>query len=322
MALTPDTAEQVFLRAHAEDRLAHAYLITGPSGVGKVDLARKLSRLILCQPSGDPFAHADFHRIEPESKSRRIVIEQVRELEQALQMRSLFGGKKVGMILDAERLQPQAANAFLKTLEEPPAGTHLLLISSQPEQILETILSRCLEVPLQRMIPRVQTAQEQQLLQYLSACARTPKPQISEVFGLVRDFQSLLTEGKKHIVEETEAALKADEKHYKQTSDSGKWLDDREDYYKALTEARYIGLRSDLLSTFENWWADALRQQHGSMELDLPDFASATATLATRHTTAELLRKSSALELLRDNLNRSGVQESLAIECAFLVAFS
>ena len=280
MALTPDTADQVFARAHAEDRLAHAYLITGPSGVGKVDLARKLTSLILCQPSGDPFAHADFHRIEPESKSRRIVIEQVRELEQALQMRSLFGGKKVGMILDAERLQPQAANAFLKTLEEPPAGTHLLLISSQPEQILETILSRCLEVPLQRMIPRVQTAQEQQLLQYLSACARTPKPQISEVFGLVRDFQSL------------------------------------------LTEARYIGLRSDLLSTFENWWADALRQQHGSPELDLPDFASATATLASRHTTAELLRKSSALEQLRDNLNRSGVQESLAIECAFLVAFS
>ena len=108
MALTPDTAEQVFNRAHAEDRLAHAYLITGPSGVGKVDLARKLTRLILGQPSGDPFAHADFHRIEPESKSRRIVIEQVRELEQALQMRSLFGGKKVGMILDAERLQPQA----------------------------------------------------------------------------------------------------------------------------------------------------------------------------------------------------------------------
>src|SRR5258708_13060442 len=74
----------------------------------------------------------------------------MRELEQSLQMRSLLGGRKVGVIVDADRLQPNAANAFLKTLEEPPVHSHLLLLSSLPDQLLETILSRCLEVPLRR----------------------------------------------------------------------------------------------------------------------------------------------------------------------------
>ena len=124
MAFTADAAFQLLATAHAQDRLAHAYLITGPTGAGKLALATRLAAHLLGTDA--PLAHPDCHRIEPESKSRRIVIEQVRELEHTLHMRSLMGGKKVGLLIDADRLQPAAANAFLKTLEEPPAGTHHL----------------------------------------------------------------------------------------------------------------------------------------------------------------------------------------------------
>jgi DNA polymerase-3 subunit delta' len=321
MALTADAAFQLLATAHAQDRLAHAYLIAGPAGSGKLALATRLAGLLLGTRDADALAHPDVHRVEPESKSRRIVIEQIRDLEHELHMRSLHGGRKIGLLLDADRLQPQAANAFLKTLEEPPAGTHLLLLSAQPDQILETILSRCLEVPLRLVERRALSPAQRTLLDALRAHARHERPQIPHIFGLVRDFQNLLAESKEAIRDETDAAYKADEKHYKQASDANAWLDDREDYYKALTEARYLGTRSDLLAILEQWWADALRQQQGSPELDLPECAADTAALAARHTPAQLLRKAAALEQLRENFNRTGVQEALATECAFIAAF-
>ena len=95
----------------------HAYLLAGPMGSGKRSLANRLCGLLLGEKVTD-FQHPDIHVIEPESKSRRILIEQMRELERNLQMRSLLGGQKIGVIIDAERLVPAAANAFLKTLEK------------------------------------------------------------------------------------------------------------------------------------------------------------------------------------------------------------
>src|SRR5690349_11974558 len=104
----PFTAEEAFSllqRAQSLDRLAHAYLLTGPEGAGKRALARRVCELLLDEKIAD-FQHPDVHVIEPESKSRRILIEQIRELERNLQMRSLLGGRKVGVIVDADRLQP------------------------------------------------------------------------------------------------------------------------------------------------------------------------------------------------------------------------
>src|SRR5438067_5735717 len=110
MALTKTAALDLLRRAHETQRLAHAYLIAGPTGSGKRELAMELSEFVTGEPATGS-SYRDLHTIEPESKSRRIVIEQVRDVEKQLQMRSTYGGKKVAIIFEADRLVQQAANA-------------------------------------------------------------------------------------------------------------------------------------------------------------------------------------------------------------------
>ena len=318
MAFSAETALDLFRQAYAQDRLAHAYLIAGPFGSGKRKLAAGLCEIVH-GATPEPFKHSDVQVVEPESKSRRIVVAQVRELERSLHMRSFRGGRKVGLIFDADRLVEAASNAFLKTLEEPPDESLLLLLTSMPELLPETILSRCIEVPLRSTDSPERSSGELRLVAALQAYSAHSRPEIPQVFGLVREFLDVLGESRESITSEHGAALKAEEKLYKQTTD-GKWLADREDHYKALSEARYHQSRTQLLETLEQWWADALRQKHGGVSLDHPECAEETAALAERYTTAELLSKASALESLRDHLGRN-IQEQLGIEVAFLKAF-
>jgi DNA polymerase-3 subunit delta' len=305
--------------ARSHDRLAHGYLITGPLGSGKRQLAGDLCAM-LTGASDEPFKHQDVHTLEPESKSRRISVEQVRELEHELQMRSLSGGLKVGVIFDADRLGESASNAFLKTLEEPPARSHLVLVSAQPEQLLETILSRCIEIPLRAVKPRDPTALEHAWLEALAAFAKVERPELPHIFGLVRTLEGLLGQAREAIAATNAAELKREEQIYKQVGDT-KGLDEREEYYKALTESRYLAERSGFIERLEQWWADVLRQQHGAA-LELSQFATATAGEAARLSAPQILRRVSAFERLRETLNRTPAStEPLALECAFLEAF-
>jgi DNA polymerase-3 subunit delta' len=321
VAFTSDEAFSLLQRAQANERLAHAYLITGPTGCGKRELVARLAGLLVKQDR-ETLKHADVHIAEPESKSRRIVIEQVRGLEKELQLRSMTGGQKVGIIFDADRLMEQAANAFLKTLEEPPRNSTLLLVSAHPDQLLETILSRCIEVPLRPTERRRSTERQEELLGLLRDFSKVPRPGMPQALTLTRQFQALLAQAKEAIAEQTEAAFKAEVKHYKEASDArGDWLDAREEYFKALAEARYRNERSGLIETLEQWWADVLRQQQGADHLDHPDFAAATKSVAQQLPVADTLRRASAIERLRENSGRN-VQEQLALEVAFLEAFA
>jgi len=248
MAFTRIGALEYLSRAHERGRLAHAYLISGPPGSGKRGLASDLSNLVTGAKSADVFASAPpgVYLAEPESKSRRIVIGQVRDLEHALQMRSANGHRKVAIVADADRLQPQAANAFLKTLEEPPKESLLLLLSSMPEVLPDTILSRCIAVPLAAEEKAELSTEENELVELLGSVASAAAQGVQHAYRLARGFHSLLAQMRATIQEENAAALKRDETRYKNTTD-GAWLDDREDYYKALTESQYVRQRSRLV---------------------------------------------------------------------------
>src|SRR5437763_9508046 len=169
MAFARTAALELLRRAHEQNRLAHAYLITGAAGSGKEMLAAELTSLVNGTPAEDVFSAKarEVFIARPESKSRRIVTAQIRALEHALQMRAANGRRKVAIISDADRLGGEAANAFLKTLEEPPRDSLLLLLSALPESLPETILSRCIGIPLEPDGQRQTRDEEEKLVKIL-----------------------------------------------------------------------------------------------------------------------------------------------------------
>jgi DNA polymerase III subunit delta' len=320
MAFSRKNALNYLRRAHNQSRLGHAYLISGPPGSGKRALAADVTALVNGTEPKDVFSARarEVYVAEPESKSRRIVTEQVRELEHALQMRAADDRRKVAIIAEADRLQPQAANAFLKTLEEPPANSLLLLLSAIPEVLPDTILSRCIAIPLEPT--DVERPEEQKrLFELLRQTAQRKSWNVESAYGLAQGVQRLLGEIREEIKETNQQNLKAEEARYRNSTDGG-WLDEREDYYKALTESQYVQRRARLLEVLFLWWSDVLRAKTGVVARDFPNLKKETAQLAERFKTPEILKRIRRLEEMRDHLAYN-IQEALAIEVAFLRVF-
>src|SRR6266851_2417827 len=260
MAFSRTVALGYLRRAHEQKRLAHAYLISGPPGSGKRDVAAELASLVNGTDPADVFSTnaREIFLAEPESKSRRIVIEQIRELEHTLQMQVSNGRRKVAIISEADRLQPQAANAFLKTLEEPPRNSLLLLLSALPEALPDTIVSRCISIPLAANGEQIEMPERAELIDLLGQTARENKWSVQQAYRVAQGMQSLLGEIREQIKAQTAEALKNEEARYRNSTD-GAWLDDREDYYKALTESLYIQRRAALVEVLLEFWSDVLR---------------------------------------------------------------
>jgi DNA polymerase-3 subunit delta' len=234
-------------------------------------------------------------------------------------MRAADGRRKVAIISDADRLQTEAANAFLKTLEEPPKDSLLLLLSALPEALPETILSRCITIPLASNRENKSRSEEQKLVKLLQQASRRTTWSIQFAYSLAQEFQQLLRDVREEVKHETDDALKREQLRYKDATD-GAWLEEREEYYKAVTESVYLQRRAGLFETLFAWWTDVLRASNAVPQRDLPNAQEETAALASRFSTAEILRRIRSLEELRDHLGRN-VHESLAIEVAFLAMF-
>src|SRR3954468_7362547 len=165
------------------ETLPHALLLHGPRGVGKLALAERVAQLVLCEavdaarrPCGACDGcrwflggnHPDFRRLEPEilakapaesdeeapaaargaKTSHEIKVDQVRQLADFLNIGSHRGRRRVALVHPAEDMNPNAANALLKGLEEPPAGAMFILVAHRPARLLPTIRSRCVAVPV------------------------------------------------------------------------------------------------------------------------------------------------------------------------------
>jgi DNA polymerase III subunit delta' len=152
--LAPEVA--ALTAAARADHLPHALLIHEAPGAGGDWLAQFAARLVLCERAGEApcglctgcrrvlsWQHPDLIRVAPLEESRQIRIEQLRELATELALTSHAGGYKVAILTPADSMNRFAANALLKTLEEPPARTLLVLVASQPARLPATVLSRC-----------------------------------------------------------------------------------------------------------------------------------------------------------------------------------
>lgn len=321
MSFSSATAVEHLRRAHKQNRLAHAYLITGPVGSGKRNVASELARIV----NGGAMENVVASRVpgifvaEPESKSRRIVIEQIRELEHSLQMQAGNGRRKIAIISEADRLQPQAANAFLKTLEEPPKNSLLLLLTALPETLPDTIVSRCIAIPLSPGATEEPAEEITAMVELLGQAANEKVWNVQIGYRLAQGILRLLADIREEIKAKTNAALKDEEARYRHATD-GAWLDDREEYYKALSESLYLQRRAAVIEILFQWWSDALRAGENIEHRDLPAARKETAAVAKRLGPVEVLRRIRRLEELRDHLSRN-IQEPLAIEVAFLQIF-
>lgn len=142
-------AVEVLERSLSRDRLGHGILLHGESMKHLEQIVRAISAYLLATDR-DPYDHPDCFTLRPSGKARMVRIgkteEQntMRKLVIDVQKTSNQGGRKVGILFEADRMNVQSANAFLKTLEEPPAGTTLFLLTTRPYDLLDTIRSRCL----------------------------------------------------------------------------------------------------------------------------------------------------------------------------------
>ena len=161
-------------RDFCADRMAHATLLSGESGIGKKTLARLLAQGLLCSGDGDKpcgqcrdcrrfsaRTHPDALFPAPAPREKTIKIDALREMIDALSHHALEGGRRVILIENAERMTPQAQNCLLKTLEEAAEGTYFLLTADLESALLPTIRSRCRII---RMQPWTQERIEKALL--------------------------------------------------------------------------------------------------------------------------------------------------------------
>jgi DNA polymerase-3 subunit delta' len=320
----------------ANGRLGHAYLFSGGDLGSMEELARNLAKTLNCTnpparaENGQALDccdqclncrriqngnHPDVQWCRPESKTRVITIDQIRDLIQIISLKPTEADYKVAIMLGADRMNVQAANAFLKTLEEPPPKSVIILVTTSVEQVLETILSRCLRLHFASEPGATLSPEEVGWLEALANTVVEPKKSLLGRYRLLSQITTRLATLKEEISKELEAASPLTRYPDAEKDTREKW----EDELNAAVEAEYRRKRGDLLLILQWWmrdiWLSTMKM--GKEMIAVPQVVTLTEKLASRLATEEASENLRTLERLQ-RLLRTNVQETLALEIGLL----
>ncbi len=326
---------QLLQRSLERGRLAHAYLFSGGNLDELEAVARTLAKTLNCQSPPrktakglpldscdhcssckriDSANHPDVSWLRAESKSRIISIDQVRDLLQTVNLKPTEAEYKVGVLVAVDRLKTEAANAFLKTLEEPPSKSILILLTTEPQRILETILSRCLRLNFAGENIRL-GEMEKQFVAGFSEIASEQNRGLLGRYRLLGALMKNLGEQKETIEKDLTARSPLERYDDIDPKLREKW----EDELSAAVEAEYRRRRGDLLLALEWWLRDVWTQtlNAGSEMLTFPHLKIAASAVAKRISSTEAAENLQVLEQTQ-RLIGSNVQEALALEVGLL----
>jgi len=329
---------ELLQRSLERGRLGHAYLFSGHRLEQLVALARTLAKTLNCQSPKkknnqaidccdqclsckkiDGDTHPDIHWARPESKTRIVTVDQMRELMREIQLKPSEAEYKVAIVAAADRLKTEAGNAFLKTLEEPPPKSVMILLTIEPQRILETLQSRCLRLSFYGEGARRWEAPETELVAAFSGIAGEEQKGLLARYRLLDVLLGKLGALKEQV--EAELQKRSPLERYKEVE---KNLEEQwETELKAAIEAEYRRQRSGLLLALQYWlrdiWLKTLQPTAAAVATDLLHFPEVPATerVAARISREEAQENIQTLEQLQRWLY-TNVQEALALELGLL----
>ncbi len=291
------------------DRLAHAYVIVGSPRGNALHFAESFLKLLFCESAEKPcnecvgcrqvetHKHVDNLWIEPQSKSRQILADDVRGLIQRMTQTSFEGGWKAGVILCADCMNVSSENALLKTLEEPPAKSILLLVTDSPQSLLPTIISRCQKIVLSEgkagAMDAVWQAPLMQVLRELPPTGGLGAARLaSQLKGLFDTVKAGISDAVVEELDQNDEAL--DESKLKVI-------------LEARTSARLKEVQADVFRVMLDWHRDVLMLVSGvdRGELLFPDECDILAEQSARHTQGSALQAIQVVEGMARRLERN-----------------
>lgn len=262
-------------------RIAHAYLLTGDDEELLEETARLWSQTIACQDPRDDgrpcrncaackgFAgghYRELYELRPVSRSRQILVDDMRDFEHQMSLTAAAGYRKIGVVVEADRLNDQAQNAFLKTLEEPPGKLVLLLLSTAPQRLLPTIRSRCQQISLR--INRMAFG----ILDDVDVSALLAKLQRGAGAAVALQCAAGLRTAFGELQRMAESAESDPDEDVQALADQDTALKKRlQEQRDAKIQSEYLHLRIQLCAAIETWFHQRYLLAKGAAAEDLPN---------------------------------------------------
>ena len=293
----------------AAGRLAHAYVIVGSPRGNALEFAESFLRMLFCESEEKPcnecvgcrqvqaHKHVDTLWIEPQSKARQIKADEVRGLVRRMTQTSFEGGWKAGILVSAECMNTTSANILLKTLEEPPPKTVLLLITDSPQALLPTIISRCQKIVLSEgKAVAMDSLWHAPLMEMLYELPPKNGLGAARVAGKLK---AIFDEVKAEIGDTVMEALG--------TADEALDENKLKDVLDARINARLKEVQSEVFRIMLDWYRDVLLLVSGVDEehLIFPEDRNALAEQAEAHTQPSALQAIQVVEGMATRLARN-----------------